>query len=1827
MTGANPNPPLCTFKMFLDCKPHSFSGIEGAVGLLRWIEKAESAFAMSNCKNEDRVKFVAGTFEGAALTWWNANVQNLGLDAANALPWDDFKMLNLEYCPRGEVQKLETEFWNHKMIGSEGMVLSADPITMQQAVRLAHKLTDSAVAQGLLPPRGAVTKPADNKQKWENTLSKTSTLQPPPQQHKFRSIQAYTPPIPTNQNPGTYAGKHPKCNKCNLLHVLGQCGSIRCQRCGKGGHLAKDCRGELLAKTPQPQQQQQLEAPKGCFESKNGTITDEICFGRQVLKQKSSDVVETSVVVTQSTTTEEPKVLKKKNSVSKSSVLVDTHKEKQKRKPCEVCGLFNHISEECWYRRDSKKKHLKYSSSPKEAKVMKHRNQKSGTDVSEEIRTLTHNQNQLVIMMQQLLGRANLADASVALFQKKKPRSKVKVKSSEKHDSSVASNDTDPSACQKSIWYVDSGGSMHMTGSRSLLNDYFAGRKGFVSFGNYAKENLKYNLLSVSQICDKGHIFLFTKQDCRILSSEVLPLIGKVLDEYTLLKASRVGKVYAFDLSKKIFVKGHPCLFSKASLKESNLWHRRLGHVNFKNMNQLVKHGLVRGLPVKDFSCDENCYACLKGKQHKVSFPPIGDPKSIACLQVLHMDLFGPVRIMSMAKKKYCLVIVDDYSRFVWTFFLHSKDKAAKSIIHFVLYVEKQYSLPVKCVRSDNGTEFRNHILDEFYLSKGIKRQYSIPRTPEQNGVVERKNRTLIEAARTMLADSGLPLTFWAEAVNTACYVQNRVLVNQRLLKTLYEVLHNLTPLISFFRAFGCPCYILNTKDQLQRFDSKVDEGYFVGYSSTCKAYRVFNCRTKVVEETLHVKFNEFPRDPIPQNPVEMFDLDILQYESHHPPAESVIMADDALETVPSTAAKGDPQGSNDDDDDDENTHLFRFSDNLPMSAKPDAPPAPVVPPTTNADEILDSSTSFEIPAELFPESSSTSAATGPPANTCTDLIPYLELKDHPLAQVMGDISAGVSTRSQLSNFCLYALFVSQQEPKNYHVALRDNGWVEAMQLELLQFKKQQVWELVPLPQGKCAIGTKWVFRNKTDENGQIVKNKARLVVQGFSQEEGIDYDETFAPVARLEAIRLFLAYAALHKLKVFQMDVKSAFLYDKIKEEVYVCQPPGFEDNNHPDWVYKLDKALYGLKQAPRAWYDTLSTFLLQNNFTRGSIDKTLFIKKVGQHKLLVQIYVDDIIFASYDPKLCDAFTELMTKNFEMSAMGELQFFLGLQIKQSPDGIFIHRSKYTKDLLKKFDLQNYKPCSNPMSSTTQLDADLKGKSVDETLYRCMIGSLMYLTASRPDIMFATCVCARFQAAPKESHLIVVKRIFRYLQGTQSLGIWYSTGHSCKLVAFSDSDYAGCKLTRKSTSGGCQFLVNCLVSWQSKKQTSVATSTAEAEYIAAASCTSQILWLQTQLLDYGIKETKTPLLMDSASVLCIVKNPVQHSRTKHIEIRHHFIRDCFEKGLIDPKFVPSADELADIFTKPLETSNFQNLVLRLVAEIRAWNRENILAIVTKICNSENFNKGKIVEAMDQMDQGSRKELIKLASKHIKPSTQSHQTTADDIPLKKRRMLRLQEENEDEEDRLPISTVLKPKLNMPESSKALKITPESQRQAVKIKIEEEESQKQHDEKILRMVDKDYPQTSTIIAMKKEAQRLYALRYTYQYRKELIRMWPDPRVKDRIHKRDVPSAYTRKIKKVISAEIMLGSVLDPWEIIGEFKRVYNAGLKVPKLLENKMIKKDWCIENWKDPTGTQQLKKNTTAEDQLMLQDLKIQDLKLITTAEVLVFRCCDVFTLQ
>ncbi|GKC16091.1 putative ribonuclease H-like domain-containing protein [Tanacetum coccineum] len=596
-----------------------------------------------------------------------------------------------------------------------------------------------------------------------------------------------------------------------------------------------------------------------------------------------------------------------------------------------------------------------------------------------------------------------------------------------------------------------------------------------------------------------------------------------------------------------------------------------------------------------------------------------------------------------------------------------------------------------------------------------------------------------------MLADSKLPTTFWAEAVNTACYVQNRVLVVKPHNKTPYELFKGRTPALSFMRPIRCHVAILNTLHYLGKFDGKSDEGFFDRYSLNSTAFRVYNIRTRKVEENLHIRFLEDKPIIAGDGPKWLFDIDVLTKSINYVPVVADTNSNDSVGTEEriGTGHSSKETGSSQD-------YILMpiwkdgsLFDSSLKNASNDEPQ-----PSSDAGKKDDEGVCKEsgIANQEKSENSTQGVNTaGPSINTEPDMFslgdnaiathadffgdetevdmsnitttypvpstPNTRIhKDHSLDHVIGDVQSGVLTRRMTKttneqgfisavyegkthedlHTCLFACFLSQEEPKKVIQALKDPSWIEAMQEELLQFKLQQVWTLVDLPHGKRAIGTKWVYRNKKDERGIVIRNKARLVAQGYTQEEGIDYDEVFAPVARIEAIRLFLAYASFKDFVVYQMDVKSAFLYGKIEEEVYVCQPPGFEDPEFPDRVYKVEKALYGLHQAPRAWYETLSTYLLDNGFQRGQIDKTLFIKRVKSDILLVQVYVDDIIFGSTKKELCTEFEKLMHKKFQMSSMGELTFFLGLQVTQKDDGIFISQDKYVDEILKKFGFSTF---------------------------------------------------------------------------------------------------------------------------------------------------------------------------------------------------------------------------------------------------------------------------------------------------------------------------------------------------------------------------------------------------------------------------------------------------------------------------------------------------------------------------------------------------------
>nr|GEZ80301.1 hypothetical protein [Tanacetum cinerariifolium] len=622
-------------------------------------------------------------------------------------------------------------------------------------------------------------------------------------------------------------------------------------------------------------------------------------------------------------------------------------------------------------------------------------------------------------------------------------------------------------------------------------------------------------------------------------------------------------------------------------------------------------------------------------------------------------------------------------------------------------------------------------------------------RGSSKNGVVERRNRTLVEAARTMLIFSRAPLFLWAEAIATACFTQNRSIFHRRFNKTPYELINGKKPDISFLHVFGALYYPKNDREDIGKLGAKGDIDFFIGYSADSCAYRIYNQRTKKIMETMNVSFDELSAMTFEQRSLKPR---LNSMTSGH--ISSVL----DLTYGSSTITMLQPSEG-------ELDLLFEAMYDDYIGGQPSTTARTVLP--AQEPQVRQTSTTSTTIADtaLIPTNSSSHATNVPITSQDVDeLNPNAMVNGNTFVNPFANSSISVAASSSSQNvdqsnmhtnqlrsdgdMCMYALSVSTIEPKNVKEAMTDPAWIESMQEELLQFKRLDVWVLVPAANNISPLTLKWLFKNKHDEEQTVIRNKSRLVVRGYRQEEGIDFEESIASVARMEAIRIFLVYAAHKSFTVFQMDVKTAFLYGSLKEDVYVCQPKGFIDADHPSHVYKLKKALYGLKQAPRAWYTQL-------------------------------------------------FSDLMKRRFEMSMMGEITFFLGLQVNQSPCGIFINQSKYVLEILNKYGMESCDPVGTLIEIKDKIDLDQNGTPVDATKYRSMIGALMYLTSSRPDIVHATCLCARYQAKPTEKHL------------------------------------------KESTSGGAQFLEEKLVSWSSKKQDCTTLSTEEAEYVSLSACCAQ----------------------------------------------------------------------------------------------------------------------------------------------------------------------------------------------------------------------------------------------------------------------------------------------------------------------------------------------------------------------------------------------------
>jgi hypothetical protein len=507
-----------------------------------------------------------------------------------------------------------------------------------------------------------------------------------------------------------------------------------------------------------------------------------------------------------------------------------------------------------------------------------------------------------------------------------------------------------------------------------------------------------------------------------------------------------------------------------------------------------------------------------------------------------------------------------------------------------------------------------------------------------------------------------------------------------------------------------------------------------------------------------------------------------------------------------------------------------------------------------------------------------------------------------------------------LSDSCLLGI----EEPGSVEEARKEEAWREAMHSELGSIESNGTWELIDLPKGHKAIGLKWVFKLKKDPCGKVLKHKARLVAKGYVQRQGVDFEEVFAPVARLDSIRLLIALAAHESWEIHHMDVKTAFLNGDLKEEVYVAQPPGFHIEGKEQKVLKLHKALYGLKQAPRAWNEKLDKTLVDLGFEKCPLEPAMYKRS----KLIVGVYVDDLIITGPSTTEIGKFKEQMKNLFSMSDLGLLSYYLGIEVKQMSSGIFLSQSGYAARILQKSGMEKCNPVQAPMEAGLHLSKSSTCKHVDSTLYRSIIGSLRYLTHTRPDITYAVGIASRFMEKPASDHLAVVKHILRYVKGTQSFGCFFRKKREApmQLCGYSDSDHAGDVDDRKSTSGVIFYLNSSPVSWTSQKQKVVALSSCEAEYVAAASAACQGVWLRRLLASLtGVEAEQVTLKVDNESAIALIKNPVHHDRTKHIDIKYHYIRDCVENGSTVVEHVRTGDQLADILTKPLGRVKFLEL--------------------------------------------------------------------------------------------------------------------------------------------------------------------------------------------------------------------------------------------------------------------------------------------------------------
>ncbi|KAF5812650.1 putative RNA-directed DNA polymerase [Helianthus annuus] len=969
----------------------------------------------------------------------------------------------------------------------------------------------------------------------------------------------------------------------------------------------------------------------------------------------------------------------------------------------------------------------------------------------------------------------------------------------------------------------------------------------------------------------------------------------------------------------------------KAMSVSISRWHERLGHTS---QERLGKVDFLKGvsLNLRNKICD----SCSKAKHTRSSFN-LSEIKTKECFELLHCDVWGKYRFQSLSGANFFLTIVDDYSRHVWVFLIKRKSDASTCLVNFCKMIKTQFDKVVKRIRCDNGGEFTSNAMVDFYANQGILLETTCPHTSQQNGVVERKHQHLLDTARALRFGAKLPKRFWGECVLTAAYIINRLPSKTIGDKTPYEKLYNQRAEYDHMRVFGCLVYFWSIDTKGDKFEERGKPGIFLGYPKGIKGYKIYDIGSKKMVVSRDVKFHEdnfvFPQ----RQDQDIDDMFTVSIDNHDKQQINVEVEPIEKGNEPSYGPENNSQneqrnnghaseaqhvvepGCGPEGSLENNQHMGE--DSGPINQEADEGNGPV---DCHEDFFRDESTERPKRNKAPPKHLNDFVVNLPPSVDHT----------HPAstqdASTVYPSAHYISYNNFSSNHKRFlAAITTSVEPKNFKQAMQDPKWVEAMQREIQALEQNNTWTIESLPEGKRAIDSKWVYKIKYKPNGEVERYKARLVARGFTQVEGEDFHDTFAPVAKLVTVRTLLAVATKRNWFIRQLDVNNAFLHGDLDEEVFMKIPQGFLKENE-DRVCRLRKSLYGLKQASRNWYQKFTNALIGLGFTTSRADHSLFLYNNNGVFLAILIYVDDVILVGNDMKKIEEIKDCLHSQFSIKDLGHLKYFLGIEVANTSQGLVLSQRKYTLDILEDSGMEGCRPSSFPIEQNLKLDTREDDPVVDAGCYRRLIGRLLYLQATRPDVAFSVNCLSQFVSDPRQSHMDAVYRVLQYLKATPGQGILLPKGDGENLIAYSDSDWLGCPMTRRSRTGYVVFLGGAPISWKTKKQSVVSRSSAEAEYRAMATTVSELIWLRWLLGELGVPQSSpTMMFCDNQAARSIANNPVFHERTKHVEMDCYFVRERIESKEVCTVPIESRLQLADLFTKGLGAARLRFLLDKL----------------------------------------------------------------------------------------------------------------------------------------------------------------------------------------------------------------------------------------------------------------------------------------------------------